>query len=124
MMDELLKKLAAKGKPAKMSDEETKAKLEVVQELLQMAQEAMADHTKSGLDSLMAPKQSVEVMAEDQEGLAEGLDVAKDMVESEDLEDMEDKPEMKLDPEMEDADEETEDEEDDKPKKSAFPSLL
>ena len=124
MMDDLLKKLAAKGK-SKMSPEETQAKLEVVQELLEMAQEAMADSTKSGLDAMMAPKQSVEVMAEDQEGLSEGLDVAKDMVESEDVDAMEDKPEMKLDPEMEEAEEESDEEdEDDKPKKSAFPSLL
>lgn len=86
MMDELLKKLEAKGKP-KLSKEETQAKLEVVQELLEMAQDAMAQHNKMGMDELMAPKKEamVKVSAENPDDLKKGLDMAKEVVDQKEM---------------------------------------
>ncbi len=75
MMDELMKAMAKKG-GHEMSPEEKKAKMEVVMELLEMAKNAMGDNVKSGLDGM----QKVEVMAPDKEKLAEGLDVAGELV--------------------------------------------
>lgn len=71
-----MKAMAKKG-GHEMSPEEKKAKMEVVMELLEMAKEAMGDHVKSGLDGM----QKVEVMAPDKEKLAEGLELAGDVVE-------------------------------------------
>lgn len=76
MMDELMKALSKKGESSDMSPEEKKAKMEVVMELLQMAQEAMGDNVKNGLDGM----QKVEVMAPNKAKLSEGLDMASDIV--------------------------------------------
>lgn len=128
MMDELLKKLATKGQP-KMSEQEVQAKMEVVKELLEMAQSAMADGVKGDMDSMMAPK-SVEVSAPDKESLSEGLDMAKDLIESKEADaSKDDDSELELSPESEMADaqscEDDEDEEDKGKKfKKSFPSLL
>ena len=132
MMDELLKKLSAKKQP-KMDDQEAKAKLEVVQELLQMAQEAMGEHVKSGMDSMMPKMSSVEVSAPDEESLSEGLDMANGLVENPELEDAEELLGKDLDDDMEEGEDEEhreavlgEDDEDEDKKKSkrSFPSLL
>lgn len=128
MMDELLKKLSAKGK-VNVTEDEAKAKLDVIKELLEMAQSAMADGVKSDMDSLISPKEAaaVKVTAPDEESLAEGLDVAKDMIspEGEDSEEESESPALEA---LEDAtgeDElEGEDEEDKKKSKKYFPGLL
>lgn len=76
MMDELMKAMSKKG-GHEMSPEEKDAKMQVIMELLQMAQEAMGEGVKHGLDGM----QKVEVMAPSKEKLAEGLDMAGDLVE-------------------------------------------
>lgn len=136
-MDELMKKLAAKGGEKKLSEQEAKAKLAVIEELLSMAQDAMADGVKSDMDSVLSPKASVEVSADDPESLAEGLDLAKDMVEEQpELEKAEELLGKDLDGDMEegeseehkeavlgDEEDEEDEEEEEKPKRS-FPGLL
>src|SRR6478736_8328892 len=77
-MDELSKLMAKKKDAPEMSPEEIQAKLEVVKELMAMAQEAMGDGVKRGLDDMHASK--VSVMAPDKEGLEEGLEKASDLV--------------------------------------------
>lgn len=124
MMDELLKKLSAKGK-VNVSEDEAKAKLDVIKELLEMAQSAMADGVKSDMDSLISPKEAaaVKVVAPDEESLAEGLDVAKDLV-SEDSEEESESPALEA---MEDATGEDElegEDEEEKKRKRHFPGLL
>lgn len=127
MMDELLKKLAAKGQ-SKAKPEEVKAKMEVVQELLQMAQDAMAENVHSGMVEMQPkPEASVKVSAEDPESLAEGLDMAKELVGESEDEPMDESPEHEsaesADHEKMEDDEDSE-EEDSKKAKKAFPSLL
>lgn len=80
-MEELLKMLANK-KHGEMSDDETQAKLDVIKELLGMADGEMGKHVKMGMDGM----KKVTVAAPDSEGLAAGLDKAEDMVGSEDEE--------------------------------------
>lgn len=77
MMDEMMKQLMAKkGASGKMSPEDMQAKMDVIKELLEMAQSAMAGKVKGGMDEM----QKVSIMAPDQESLTEGLDAAKDIV--------------------------------------------
>lgn len=80
-MDEMfMKKMMKKGKEGPdMSEMERKAKMDVIMELLEMAQEGMGEGVVSGLESLK-PKQSVTVAAPDEESLKTGLEVAEDMV--------------------------------------------
>lgn len=78
MMDDM-KKLMGKRADVKMSPEEIQAKMEVVQELLMMAQDAMKGSVKSGMDEMLGPK-TVSVSAPDDESLAEGLSMAEGMV--------------------------------------------
>jgi hypothetical protein len=77
MMDALKEMMAKKKSPeGKMSEDEMKAKMDVIQELLEMAQNAMGSHVKGGMDEM----KKVSVMAPDTESLAEGLDLAEDVV--------------------------------------------
>lgn len=128
MMDELMKTLGKKGGNSEMSAEEKKAKMEVIMELLQMAQDAMGDNVKHGLDGM----QKVEVMAPDKEKLSEGLDMASDLIQKtpESLmeHEKEEKPEEECEtPEMEASEEkagvesEYEDEKDSKKKSKKKP---
>lgn len=76
MMDELKKMMAKKkSSEGEMSEMEQQAKLDVIMELLQMAEGAMGSKVKGGLDEM----QKISVMAPDKEGLAEGLDLAKEV---------------------------------------------
>lgn len=77
MMDELKKMMAKKGQPEKMDDSAIQAKLDVIKELLEMAHSAMGNKMKGDMDEM----HKVSVMAPDQEGLEEGLDVAHDALE-------------------------------------------
>lgn len=63
----------AKKPEGKMDKASVQAKMDVIQELLEMAQEAMAGKVKGGMDEM----QKVSVMAPDKESLSEGLDMAK-----------------------------------------------
>lgn len=87
-MDELSKLMGKKPASVKMSDDEVKAKMEVVMELLEMAQEAMGNSVKGGMDEMALPKEmsSVKVSAADPEDLQEGLETAHDMVGGDDKE--------------------------------------
>jgi hypothetical protein len=75
MMKDLEKMLMSKKDKGEMSEQEMQAKMEVLQELLQMAQEAMGSKVKGGLDEM----QKVSVMAPDKESLTKGLDLAKEV---------------------------------------------
>lgn len=77
-----LEKLMSKSGKSEMSEDAKRAKMEVIMELMEMAKEMMADGVHKGMSDMKAPKE-VSVMAADQEGLEEGLDMAKDLVESE-----------------------------------------
>lgn len=76
-----------KGKK-EMSEKEVQAKMEVLQELMEMLQDQQGNSVKSGMDemSMMSamPKemQKVTVAAPDAEGLKEGLEKAEDIMES------------------------------------------
>lgn len=80
-----LEKLMSKAGKSEMSDDAKKAKMEVIMELMEMAKEMMAEGVHKGMSEMKAPKgvKEVSVMAPDQEGLEEGLDMAKEIVESE-----------------------------------------
>lgn len=80
-----LEKLMSKSGKSEMSEDAKKAKMEVIMELMEMAKEMMADGVHKGMTEIKSPKEikEVSVMAPDQESLEEGLDVAKDIVESE-----------------------------------------
>lgn len=78
MMDELKQMMMAKKKMSpegKMSEDEIQAKMDVIKELLDMAQQAMGNDVKGGMDEM----HKVSVMAPDQQGLEAGLDVAKNV---------------------------------------------
>lgn len=79
------KKMMDKG--SSMSEDQIKAKMEVVMELLEKATEMMADGVHSGMADMM-PKAEVSVSADDPADLEEGLDVASDLVEGDDLADI------------------------------------
>lgn len=79
MMDELMKMMAKKkSKGGEMSEDAVKAKMDVIAELLEMAQSAMGSKVKGGLDEM----KKVSVMAPDEESLAEGLEVAQELTSS------------------------------------------
>lgn len=80
-----LEKLLGKAGPSKMTPEQKKAKMEVIMELMGMAQEMMSDNVHKGMSDLKGA-QKVSVMAPDVESLEEGLDVAKEIVGSEEEE--------------------------------------
>lgn len=63
----------AKKPEGKMDKHAMQAKMDVIQELLEMAQEAMAGKVKGGMDEM----QKISVMAPDKESLSHGLDMAK-----------------------------------------------
>lgn len=116
-----LEKLMSKAGKSEMSEDAKKAKMEVIMELMESMKELMAEGVHKGMSEMKAPKhvQEVSVMAPDQEGLEEGLDMAKEVIESEEgpeHESLEDVAEMVADkspsmvdtnkPEMEEEDEE------------------
>ena len=68
-------------KKSSMSKEDIQAKIDVLQELLDMAEEAKMEDVGSRM-------QKVSVAAPDKESLEEGLDKAKELVESSDEESM------------------------------------
>lgn len=78
-------------KKSKMSKESIAAKLDVISEMLQVLQDAMGSGVKSGLEEMLASKmphesmlgddvKKVSVVAPDEKSLAEGLDVAKEIL--------------------------------------------
>lgn len=93
-----------------MDDKKLKAKMEVIMELLGMSEDAIGEDLKSHMDGM----KEVTVAAPDEEGLAKGLDMAKEVVDSDEIvaeaasEMLEDKGE-----EMEDESDEMEDSEED-----------
>lgn len=76
MMDELKKMMAKKKNDGAMSEQEQKAKMDVIMELLEMAQGEMGSRVKSGMDDM----KKVTVAAPDAESLEEGLETAQDVV--------------------------------------------
>lgn len=79
-MDEMMKMLGKHSKAdGAMSEQEKRAKMEVLKELFDMAHEAMGHSVKSGMDEM----HKVSVMAPDKESLAEGLEMAEDVVDPE-----------------------------------------
>lgn len=76
MMKDMMKLMDKKG-GQEMSEQEVQAKMDVVQELLQMAQEAMGSRVKHDMDEM----QKVSVAAPDKESLLEGLEMAQDVAE-------------------------------------------
>jgi len=97
MVKDLEKMLMSKKDKGAMSEKSMQAKMEVLQELLQMAQEAMGSKVKGGMDEM----QKVSVMAPDQEGLKKGLEIAEEIAEN-----SEEMPEEASEPKMEEASEE------------------
>ena len=89
MMDELKKMMAKKKHDGEMSAEEQQAKMDVIMELMEMAQGEMGSRVKSGMDDM----KKVTVAAPDSESLEEGLEAAQDVVgelpESDESEEME-----------------------------------
>lgn len=69
--------LSDKKESKDMSDREIQAKMEVLQELMEMLQDQQGNSVKSGLDEM----QKVTVAAPSKEGLAEGLEKAEELVE-------------------------------------------
>lgn len=108
-MKDLEKMLMSKKDKGEMSKEDIQAKMDVLMELMQMAREAMGSKVKSGMDEM----NKVSVMAPDKEGLEEGLDKAKELMQSpmleESEEEMEENPEEKKmeEPSMEEMKEES-----------------
>lgn len=88
-MKEMMSKMM-NGESSTHGDAHDKAKLEVLEELRDMAMSMMGDKVKSKLSPLEEMKK-VTVAAPDQEGLEEGLEAAQELVpeiESEEDEDM------------------------------------
>jgi hypothetical protein len=99
MIDDLKKLLMNKKDKQSLSDQEKQAKMEVLKELVQMAQEMLGGKVKSGMDEM----NKVSVLADDKDGLKEGLEKAQEIVEEQ--------PELKSSeaaPEKEEAEEESE----------------
>ena len=89
-------------------DKNLRAKMEIIKELLGFSEDAMGEDLKSYLSK----PQEVTVAADDEESLSEGLEVAKDMVDSD--ESMKDAAkEMLADHSLEMDDDNDEDEEED-----------
>ena len=83
-MKDLEKLLMKKKETGKMSEEEAQAKMDVLSELLEMAQSAMGSKVKNGMDSL----KKVSVISDDKEGLEKGLEKAQELVEKPEMEEM------------------------------------
>lgn len=96
-MKDLEKLLMKKKDNGKLSEDEAQAKMDVLMELLEMAQGAMGSKVKNGMDGL----KKVSVMAPDKEGLEEGLEKAQDLMEKPEIEEMVDSEEKSESPEME-----------------------
>lgn len=69
--------LMQKKDKSNMSKEEIQAKMDVLQELMDMCKDKMGQSVKSGMDEM----NKVTVAAPDKESLAMGLDKAKDIAE-------------------------------------------
>lgn len=99
MKKELMKMLSnPKGEDKEMSKEDIMAKMDVLKELLEMANMKSGDDFKKGMEK-------VSVTAPDKEGLMMGLDKAKDIIGKNEMSD--EMPEM-----MKSEDEEDEEDED------------
>lgn len=105
-MKDLEKMLMKKQDSGEMSPEAKQAKMEVLQELMDMCKQAMGHNVKSGMDEM----KKVSVMAPDKESLVEGLEKAEEVIESPMMEKMEDMSE-----ESDEKSEMSMDEEDDSP---------
>ncbi len=92
-----LEKLMAKKPEGKMDKHAMQAKMDVIQELLDMAHEAMAGKVKGGMDEM----QKVSVMAPDKESLSEGLELAQEITEPEEDESEESSPDVESSEESE-----------------------
>lgn len=77
-MKDLEKMLMKKKSSGEMSKEEIQAKMEVLQELMEMCQQKMGSDVKNGMDEM----QKVTVAAPDQESLLEGLEKAHEIAEN------------------------------------------
>ena len=77
-MKELMDKMAMNDSDDSMEHEDIEAKMEVLRELHQMMTDVL------GQDLNQPEMEKVEVMAEDEEGLEEGLDMAKDLMKKKD----------------------------------------
>lgn len=75
-MKDLEKMLSSKKEKSKMSDTEVQAKLDVLQELMDMCHSELGGRVKNGMDEM----KKVSVMAPDSDSLEEGLDKAKELV--------------------------------------------
>ena len=73
-MKELMEQMGQK--PEQMQDSDVQAKLEVLKELHEMATKLLAGDLEES-EEMPMDMEKVEVMAEDQEGLEEGLDMAQ-----------------------------------------------
>lgn len=98
MMKDLMK-MVDSNQDDDMQPEDRSAKTEMLMELIKMASKAAGEDIKKGMDGM----KEVSVMAPDQEGLKEGLELAEDVVEEEsdlmpedgmEMEEMEDDAEM------------------------------
>lgn len=74
-MKNLEQMLMQKKDKSEMSKEEIQAKMEVLQELMDMCKDKMGSSVKSGMDEM----QKVTVAAPDTESLAAGLEKAKEL---------------------------------------------
>ena len=77
MLEKMMMKKASKGKEDKMSEMEVEAKMDVLKELLGLAQTEMGSRVKSGMDEM----QKVTVAAPDKESLLKGLGKAEEITE-------------------------------------------
>lgn len=81
-MKDLEKMLMKKKSSGEMSKEEIQAKMEVLQELMEMCQQKMGNDVKSGMDEM----QKVTVAAPDKDSLLQGLEKAQEIAETPALE--------------------------------------
>lgn len=79
MYDEMLKKMKNKKKSESMSDSEKNAKMKVVDEMEKMADDAMSDSFKNGM-------KKVTVAADSKEGIKQGLESAKKLLNGDSIE--------------------------------------
>ena len=87
-MKNLEQMLMQKKDKSEMSPEEVQAKMDVLQELMDMCKEKMGQSVKSGMDEM----NKVTVAAPDKESLAMGLDKAKEIAEDPKMAEMMEKP--------------------------------
>lgn len=76
-MKDLAKMLMSKKDSSKMDEKSIQAKMDVLQELMDMCKEQMSSKVKSGMDEM----RKVTVAAPTQEGLEEGLEKAQELTE-------------------------------------------